>query len=466
MERFFQLKKRGTTIKTEIFAGITTFMAMAYILMVNAGMFAELGVVSYNAIYISTAISAVIGTLLMGLLADLPLAQAPGMGLNAFFVYTVCLGFGLSYANSLVLVLIEGIIFVILTLTGIRAKIFDAIPEPVCMAIPAGIGLFIAFLGLQSAGIVVSDTSTGVSLASFNVIGGTAAWNTVMPMLVTIFTLIFIAVLTIKKIKGSVLWGILGGTAVYYIFGFTSKGFYNDFLGSNFSFNPFTAFKEFGVEAFGKVFTKGFDFSGYLETHSVSSLIILLVTTSLAFCLVDMFNTLGTLYGACSRGNILTKEGEIPSFENAMLSDAIATCCGSVCGTSTITTFVESSAGVAEGGRTGLTAIVTACMFFFAMFLSPLASLIPGCAISAALIYVGALMMNCVTNIDWNDLASSLPAFMTVAMMPFTYNISYGISFGLISYVLVKLFIGKAKEVKTETLVIAVLFGIMFFVTH
>lgn len=466
MEKIFKLEEHGTTVKTEILAGITTFMAMAYILMVNAGMFAELEVVSYNAVYIATAISAVIGTLLIGLLANLPLAQASGMGLNAFFVYTVCFGFGLSYANALVLVLLDGIIFIILTLTGIRVKIFEAIPDSVRIAIPAGIGLFIAFLGLQSSGLVVSSESTCVSLASFNILNGTATWSSVMPMLVTIFTLILITVLTVKKIKGSVLWGILGGTVAYYLLGFTSKGFYDNFLDANFSFNPFKAFGEFKSLAFGKVFTEGFDFSGYLENHSVSSLLILMITTALAFCLVDMFDTLGTLYGACSRGEILTKDGKIPNFERAMLSDAIGTCFGAVCGTSTVTTFVESSAGVAEGGRTGLSSVVTAGMFFIAMFLSPVASLIPGCAISAALIYVGVLMMNCVTKTDWDLPESALPAFLTIAMMPFTYNISYGISFGLISYVLIKLFSGKANEIKAGTWVIAILFGIMFMVTH
>ncbi|MCI8644782.1 MAG: NCS2 family permease [Lachnospiraceae bacterium] len=472
MEKYFQVKEKGSTVKTEVLAGLTTFMAMAYILMVNSGMFSDLAEMNgvtgdrmYNAVYIATAISAVAGTLLIGLLANLPLAQASGMGLNAFFVYTVCFGFGLTYANGLLLVLFDGVLFIALTLTGVRKKIFDAIPACVRMAIPAGIGLFIAFLGLQNAGIVVQNSSTCVTLVSFNVFNGSATWATIMPLLVTIFALIAIAALSAKKVKGAVFWGMLGSTVVYYILGFTVKDFYVGF-GDKFNFNPFAAFKDFGEIALGKVFTQGVDFSGYLDNHSTASLVILLITTALAFCLVDMFDTLGTLFGACSRGNMLTEKGEVPNFEKAMLSDAIATVCGSVCGTSTVTTFVEASSGIAEGGRTGLSAMVTAGMFFIAMFLSPVASLIPGCATAAVLIFVGVLMMGAVLKIEWNDPAIALPAFLTISFMPFTYNISYGIAFGLISYIFLKLFTGKAKEINVGTWVIGVLFAVMFFVTH
>lgn len=472
MEKYFQVKEKGSTVKTEVLAGLTTFMAMAYILMVNSGMFSDLAEMNgvtgdrmYNAVYIATAISAVAGTLLIGLLANLPLAQASGMGLNAFFVYTVCFGFGLTYANALLLVLFDGVLFIALTLTGVRKKIFDAIPACVRMAIPAGIGLFIAFLGLQNAGIVVQNSSTCVTLVSFNVFNGSATWATIMPLLVTIFALIAIAALSAKKVKGAVFWGMLGSTVVYYILGFTVKDFYVGF-GDKFNFNPFAAFKDFGEIALGKVFTQGVDFSGYLDNHSTASLVILLITTALAFCLVDMFDTLGTLFGACSRGNMLTEKGEVPNFEKAMLSDAIATVCGSVCGTSTVTTFVEASSGIAEGGRTGLSAMVTAGMFFIAMFLSPVASLIPGCATAAVLIFVGVLMMGAVLKIEWNDPAIALPAFLTISFMPFTYNISYGIAFGLISYIFLKLFTGKEKEINVGTWVIGVLFAVMFFVTH
>ncbi|MBQ4283161.1 MAG: NCS2 family permease [Lachnospira sp.] len=465
MEKFFKIKERGSTVKTEMMAGLTTFMAMAYILMVNAAMFANLDGISYNAMYISTAISAVIGTLFIAFIANLPLGLAPGMGLNAYFVYTICLTFGLSYANALVLVLLDGVLFMVLTVTGVRAKLFAAIPDCVRKAIPAGIGLFIAFLGLQNAGIVVADSSTAVNLSSFNILGGNATWADIMPKLVTILALIIIAVMAHKKVKGAVFGGIIGGALLYYILGFTVPGFYDGFA-EKLSFNPFNAFAEWGTDCFGKVFTEGFDFSAYLANHSTGDLVLVIITSALALCLVDMFDTLGTLYGACSRGKMLTKDGEVPNFEKAMLSDAVATTLGSVCGTSTVTTFVESSAGVAEGGRTGFAALTTGALFFIAMFLSPVAALIPGSATAAALIYVGVLMIGGVVDLDWNDAAVAVPSFMTVAMMPFTYNISYGIAFGLISYVLIKCFTGKVKDIKIFTWVIAILFTIMFLVTH
>ena len=470
MNKFFELEKRGTTVRTEVIAGVTTFMAMAYILMVNPGMFAELGTVSFGAVYIATAISAVIGTLLIGLLANLPLAQASGMGLNAFFVYTVCFGLGFSYANALLFVLADGLIFIILTVTGLRRLIFDAIPKRVKKIIPAGIGLFIAFLGFQDAGIVVNSPATCVSLASFNLLGS-ATWASIMPMLVTIATLLCIAILSKKKVNGAILWSVLGGAVLYYLLGFTVPDFYNGFL-SGVSLNPFTAFREFGSMSFGKIFTEGFDFSAYLaaDGHSVNGLIIAFLTTALAFCMVDMFDTMGTLYGACRGGNMLVKnaegEDEVPNMNKAMLADAVATCAGAVCGTSTVTTFVESSAGVAAGGRTGLSAVVTAGLFFIATFLSPVAALIPACAYAAALIYVGILMMGCVKDIQWENPSVALPSFLTLAVMPFTYNISYGIAFGLISHVIIRVFTGKIKEVSAGTWVITILFTAMFFLTH
>lgn len=464
MEKFFKVKEHGSNVRTEVLAGITTFMAMSYILFVNANMFAQLGTVSYNAIYIATALSAVIGTFLIAFIANLPLGLASGMGLNAFFVYTVCFTFGLTYANALILVLLDGIVFTILTVTGIRAKLFAAIPDCVRKVIPAGIGLFIAFLGLQNAGIVVNSSSTCVTLASFNLLSGAVTWGDIMPKLVTIAAIIVIAVLSYKKVRGSVFWGILSGTILYYVLGATVPGFYTGFA-ENLSFNPFTAFGEWGSQAFLKVFTEGFNFDAYLATHTQAELILVIATSALAFCMVDMFDTLGTLYGACSRGGMLVN-GEVPNFEKAMLSDAIATCAGAVCGTSTVTTFVESSAGVGEGGRTGLSAFTTGVLFFVAMFLSPVAALIPGCATASALVYVGVLMMGCVTDIDWKDVSIAVPAFLTIAFMAFTYNISYGIAFGLISYVFIQIFTGKAKEVKAFTWVIAILFGLMFFLTH
>ena len=424
----FHYAEKGSSLKTEIIAGLTTFLAMAYILVVNSGMFAALGSVSFDAMYVTTALSAIIGTVLIGLLSNLPLAQAPGMGLNAFFVYTVCMTLGFSYANALVFVLIDGIV------------------------------------------LVIPSESTGVTLASLNLLNN-ANWGAVMPLIVAVFSLLLIAVLSYRRVKGSILWGIIGGTGFYYVLGFTVKGFYKGFAES-LSFNPLKPFAAFASESFGKVFTEGFDFSAYLSAdgHSVGGLVILFTTTALAFCMVDMFDTLGTLYGACRSGDLLVKndkgELEVPNMNKAMMADALATCTGSVLGTSTVTTFVESSAGVAAGGKTGITSLVTSAAFAVALFFAPIAKLIPPYAYGAALIYVGVLMMGGVKDIDWKDISVSVPAFLTVAMMPFTYNISYGIAFGLLSYVVIKAFCGEIKEIKIGTWVITALFIAMFFLTH
>ncbi len=467
MEKFFQLRKNQTTVRTEIIAGITTFMAMAYILVVNAGMFSALDGVLYNSVYIATAISAVVGTLLIGLMAKLPLAQASGMGLNAFFVFTICMGMKFTYANALVMVLVDGIVFVLLTVTGLRRVIFEAIPKAVKMAISAGIGLFIAFLGMQNVNLIVGDPSTKVGLHSFNIAFGSTTWAEIMPILVTIFAIIGIAVLSKKKVKGAVFWGIIGGAVLYYLLGFVSVGeFYETSVKSNLSLDIIQPFRDFFDHSFFKVFTEGFDFSGYIDANGMGDFIVTFITSMLAFCMVDMFDTLGTLFGACSVGGLLDEKGNVPRMEKAMLADAIATCFGAVCGTSTVTTFVESSAGVAEGGRTGLTSVACAAMFFIAMFLAPVAKLIPTCATAAALVYVGILMIGGVKDIDWVDPASAVPAFLTMTMMPFSYNISYGIAFGLISYILIKLFSGKVKEIKLGTWIIGLLFTAMFFLSH
>lgn len=468
MEKFFKVKEHGSNVKTEIFAGITTFMAMAYILMVNAGMFANLDPqVTYGAVYIATAISAVVGTVLIGLLSNLPLAQASGMGLNAYFVYTVCFTMGMTYANALVLVLVDGLVFLLLTATGLRKVIFDGIPTEVKVAISAGIGLFIAFIGFQNAGIVVDDGATLVNLASFNVFSGSATWASIMPKLITIFGVIAIAVLSHKKVRGSVLWGILGSAAVYYILGLlTIPGFYADNVVPNLSSDFFGAFKDFANLSLFRVFKEGFDFSAFIAANGTGGFIVTFLTSMLAFCMVDMFDTLGTLYGACSAGNMLTEDGEVPNVNRAMLADAIATCVGAACGTSTVTTFVESSSGISEGGRTGMTSMVTAALFFIAMFLAPVAQLIPTYATATALIYVGVLMMASVKNIDWSDPAKALPGFLTIAVMVMTYNISYGIAFGLISCLIIKIFTGKIKEINPATWVISILFALTFFLTH
>ena len=465
LEKLFHITEKGTDIRTELLAGLTTFMTMAYILMMNPGMFAELPGVSYDAVYIAAALSAAVGTILIGLLANLPLAQASAMGSNAFFVYTVCLGFGLSYANALLLVFLDGIAFIVLTITGLREKIFAANPALVRLAIPAGVGLFIAFIGLQNAGIVVADPETFVDLTSFNLMSGSATWPDIMPILVTLAVLTAIAVMTYRGVRGAVLWGILGGTALYYLLGATVLGFYAGF-GAVLDLNPLAAFGAFGASAFGRVFTEEFDFSAYLAGHNPAELALLISTTTLAFCLVDMFDAIGTLYGACARGDLLTREGEVPNMKQAMLADAVATAWGAVCGTSTVSSYVESSAGIAEGGKTGLAAMATGGLFLLAMFFSPAASLVPGCATSAALIYVGILMMGCTKKIDWQNTGESVPAFLTLAIMPMTYDISYGIAFGVISHVLLRVFSGRGREVHGGTWVIAGLFTVMFLVTN
>ncbi len=489
LDKFFGISKAKSNFRLEIIGGLVTFMAMVYILPVNAGMLSATGV-SFGAIYIATALSAIVGTMLMSFLARMPLAQASGMGLNAFFTYTICLGLGLSYANALLLVLIDGVVFILLTVTGLRKHLFDAIPKVVRVAIPAGIGLFIAFIGMQNVHLVTANPSTLVQLASFNLLpesmGGTASYGSVMPLLVTIFGVIAVAIMSKKKVKGAMLYAILGGTALYWAFmgiGYAINDaacvkVINDFTFSN----PIDAFKDWGTQSVGQVFANGFDFSGYLATHSGASLALVIITSSLAFCMVDMFDTMGTLYGACARGNMLEKDGSIPNINKSMLCDAIATTAGAIAGTSTVTTFVESSSGIGAGARTGLASLVTGLCFAVAMFLSPIAAMIPSAATSIALIYVGVLMMNCVREIEWTDAAEAVPAFLTIAMMPLTYNISYGIAFGIISWLLIRLILNlielcskkkgetltaeKPEKINVVTIVIAVLFVLMFFLTH
>lgn len=464
MESFFGLEQRNTTVRTEILAGITTFMAMAYILFVNAGMFATLPAVSYEGMYIATAISACIGSLLIGLIANLPLAQASGMGLNAYFVYSVCLGLGFTYSNALVMVLFDGLMFVLLTATGLRKILFNAIPKAVKNSISAGIGLFIAYIGLQSAGIIVPDPSTASTMTSLNIFSGAANWTTIMPMLVTILTILVIAALTSFKKRGAVLIGMLIGTILYYLGGCTIPGFYDGFAFSTMSAG--SAFTAFGKESLFVVFRSGFDFSEYIAAHGQANFILSLVTTMIAFCIVDMFDTMGTLYGACSRGGLMTEKGEVLALDRAMLSDALATTVGACCGTSTVTTFVESAAGVAEGGRTGLAAITTAALFFVAMFFAPVASIIPGAATAAALIYVGALMLVSLRDIDWEDAEIAIPAFLTITVMAFSYSISNGIGIGVLAYTIIKILTGKIKEIKGATWIIDVLFLAMFLLSH
>ncbi|MGN0804635.1 MAG: NCS2 family permease [Candidatus Coproplasma sp.] len=496
VDNFFGITKSGSKFKVEIVAGITTFMAMVYILMVNGGMFSKVigGEDPYGAAYIATAIGAIVGTMLMAFLAKMPLAQASGMGVNAFIVYTLILGgTGLTYANTMLFTLIDGVIFLILTVTGLRKKIFEAIPKSVRFAITVGIGLFIAFIGMQNAGIIVNNDATLVSFVSFNLlkyndaysiasagitngnmilgITGGGAVAGMVPAIVAIAGVLAIAIMSKKKVKGAILWGILGSAVLYYLLLALcllcgSSASEAIFKGIEIS-NPFKAFGAWGKNSVGQVFANGFNFKQYLgvEGNNVGTLIVLLITTALSLCMIDMFDTIGTLYGACSKGNLLDKDGTPINMNKMMLADAIATCVGSVAGTSTVTTFVESSAGVAAGGKTGFTALVTGLCFLVAMFLSPIGQLIPSCATATALIWVGVLMMTSVVKIDWEDASEAIVGFITFIVMVLGYSISKGIGAGLIAYVIVKLCTGKVKEISVITWIISVLFLATFLVS-
>ena len=480
VDNWFGITKSGSNYKTEIVAGITTFMAMVYILMVNAGMFEGVigGENPYGAAYIATSVGAIVGTFLMAFLARMPLAQASGMGINAFIVFTLLNGTGLTYANSMVFVLIDGVIFLILTLTGLRRKIFEAIPAGVRHAIPVGIGLFIAFIGLQQAGVIVNEESTLTTFVSFNLLNNpefvTYSAGTVggiLPAIVALIGVVIIAVLSKKNVKGAILWGLLGSAVLYYVFagiavGAGSQGAIDMFNNVSMS-NPLSAFEAWGKDSVGVVFYEGFNFDQYLSTgtNNGGSLAVVLITSALSLCMIDMFDTIGTLYGACSKGNLLDKDGTPIRMEKMMLSDAIATCTGAIAGTSTVTTFVESSSGVVAGGRTGFTSFITGVCFIVAMFLSPIAQLIPRSATATALIWVGVLMMSSVTKVDWNDASEAIVAFMTFITMLLGYSISKGIGMGIITYIVIQICTGKIKKISIPTWIIGIIFLATFLLT-
>ena len=447
MSNFFKVKEHGSTVRTEIMAGVTTFMAMAYILMVNAGMFSSLGTVSYGAIYIATAISAVIGTVLIGLLSNLPLAQASGMGLNAFFVYTVCFTFGLSYANALVLVLVDGIVFVLLTVTGLRKMIFDAIPAAVKTAISAGIGLFIAFIGLQNSGLCV-DSATLVGIISFPENFHTAG----ICALLTLIGLFFTAVFYTRKMKGAILYGIL----LTWILGMLCQvtGLYVPTPDAGF----YSLFPSWGMTDFSKL---GLTFGQCFNVDFSAVGIVNFIVVIFSFLFVDIFDTLGTLIGVATKAKMLDKDGKLPGIKPALLADSIATSAGAILGTSTTTTFVESASGVAVGGRT---ALVTGILFLVSTLFAPIFTAIPSFATAPALIMVGFLMVGTVTEIsfDLDNLTESIPAYLAIIAMPLFYSISEGISLGVISYVLLNLATGKGKKVAPLMYVLAVLFVLKY----
>ena len=446
LEKLFKLKENNTSVKTEVVAGVTTFMTMAYILAVNPSILSASGM-NPEAILIATCLASFIGTMCMALMANLPFALSAGLGLNAYFAYTVCGEMGYSWQIALFAVFVEGIIFIILSLTNVREAIFDAIPVNLKKAVSVGIGLFIAFIGLQNAGLVV-DSSTLVTITDFTQNFHTAGICALLAVIGVFIT----AILYIKRVKGSILVGIVST----WILGIISElvGLYVPNAKEGvYSVIP-TNFVSFDFSALGKTFGQCFN----LDFKAVGLINFIIVV--FAFLFVDLFDTLGTIIGVSTKAGMLDENGKLPKIKPALMSDAIATSVGAVLGTSTTTTFVESSAGVAEGGRTGLTSVITGVLFLIAMIFSPLFITIPSFATAPALIMVGFLMFGAVTDIKFTDdnLTEAIPAYLCIIAMPLFYSISEGISVGIISYVLINLVCGKGKKVKPLLYVLAVLF--------
>ena len=453
LEKLFHLKENKTDVRTEVIAGITTFMTMAYILAVNPNILEASGM-DRGAVFTATALSAFIATCLMALLSNYPFVLAPGMGLNAYFAYTVVLGMGYSWQQALAAVFVEGLIFILLSLTNVREAIFNSIPMNLKHAVSVGIGLFIAFIGLQNAKIVVNNDSTLVSVFSFKSAVKDGTFNSMgITVLLALIGILVTAILLVKNIKGSILWGILITWGLGILCQFAGLYVPNPELGF-FSLLPDFS-NGISVPSMAPTFMK-MDFS---IVFSLDFVVIMF-----AFLFVDMFDTLGTLIGVASKADMLDKDGKLPKIKGALLSDAVGTSVGAVCGTSTVTTFVESASGVAEGGRTGLTAIVAAILFGLSLFLSPIFLAIPSFATAPALIVVGFLMLTSITKIDFNDYTEAIPCFIAIIAMPFMYSISEGIAMGVISYVVINLISGKAKEKKISVLmyVLAVLFVLKY----
>jgi AGZA family xanthine/uracil permease-like MFS transporter len=452
LQKIFHLSENHTDVKTEVVAGITTFMTMAYILAVNPSILGAAGMDS-GAVFTATALASLVATLLMAGLANYPFVLAPGMGLNAYFAYTVVLNMGYTWEMALAAVFIEGILFILLSLTNVREAIFNAIPMNLKHAVSVGIGLFIAFIGLQNAKVVV-DGATLVTMFSFkgSIAGGT--FHSVgITVLLAIIGILITAVLVVKNVKGNILWGILATWALGMIC--QAVGLYqpNPELGMYSVFPDFS--RGFGVPSMAPTFFK-LDFSKIL---SVDFLVVMF-----AFLFVDMFDTLGTLIGVASKADMLDKDGKLPQIRGALLADAVGTSVGALFGTSTTTTFVESAAGVAEGGRTGLTAVVAAILFGLSLFLSPIFLAIPSFATAPALVIVGFLMMTSVTKVDFSDFTEALPSYIAIIAMPFMYSISEGIAMGVISYVFINVVTGNAKKKKISVLmyILAVLFVLKY----
>lgn len=452
LEKVFHLSENHTDVKTEVIAGITTFMTMAYILAVNPNILSAAGM-DRGAVFTATALASLVATLLMAAFANYPFVLAPGMGLNAYFAYTVVLQMGYTWQMALAAVFVEGLIFIALSLTNVREAIFNAIPMNLKHAVSAGIGLFIAFIGLQNAKIVV-ESATLVSVFSFKGSLEAGTFNSVgITVLLALVGVLITGILVVKNIKGNILWGIL----ITWILGIICEvtGLYQP----NAELGMFSVLPDFsggfGIQSMAPTFFK-MDFSGILSLN--------FVTIMFAFLFVDMFDTLGTLIGVASKADMLDKDGKLPKIRGALLSDAIGTSLGAVFGTSTTTTFVESASGVAEGGRTGLTSVVAAIFFGLSLFLSPVFLAIPSFATAPALIVVGFLMISAILKVDFNDFTEAIPAYIAVIAMPFMYSISEGIAMGVISYVVINLATGRAKEKKISALmyVLAVLFVLKY----
>ena len=452
LEKVFKLSENKTDAKTEILAGITTFMTMAYILAVNPSIMSAAGMDS-GAVFTATALAALLGTVLMAVFANYPFALAPGMGLNAYFAYTVVLGMGYTWQVALTAVFVEGIVFIVLSLTNVREQIFNAIPMNLKSAVSVGIGLFIAFIGLQNAKIVIGGATLVelFSLENYNMVNGVeATFNDVgITVVLAIIGIIITGILVIKNVKGNILWGILATWIIGIICQFAGVYVPNPEIGFYSLLPDFS--NGLSIPSLAPVFGK-LDFSGVFSLN--------FIVVIFAFLFVDMFDTIGTLIGVSSKADMLDENGKLPRIKGALLADAVATTAGAVLGTSTTTTFVESASGVSEGGRTGLTAVTTAILFGLALFLSPIFLAIPSFATAPALVVVGFYMLTNVVNIDFNDISEALPCYICIGAMPFFYSISEGIAMGVISYVAINLFTGKAKEKKISVLmfVLALLF--------
>lgn len=449
LENRFRLRENGTTVRTEVLGGMTTFVTMAYILAINPQILSASGM-DKNAVLMATAISAFIGTLFMALVANYPLALAPGLGLNAYFAYTVCGQMGYSWQIALLAVFVEGLIFIILSLTNVREAIFNAIPLQLKKGVSVGLGLFVAFIGLQGANLVVNSDATLVTVVNFR-----EHFNTVgIGALLALIGLFVTVILSVKRVRGSILIGIL----LTWVLGMVCEeaGIYVVDAERGF-YSLFPAWSGFDLGAIGKTFGQCFraDFSAIRLTDFI---IIIF-----AFLFVDMFDTLGTVIGVANKAELLDEEGKLPRIKEVLLADAVATSAGAVLGTSTTTTFVESSAGVSEGARTGLASVVTAILFLVSIFLSPIFIAIPSFATAPALIYVGFLMITSVLEIDFKDMTESIPAYLCLIAMPLCYSISEGIAIGVISYVVINLLTGKGKKITTLMYILAVLFALKYF---